>query len=941
MKPIGLDGNHEPAAAADRSTPSPHPAARVTITAAPRHAAADVTFVHAPASADDVPPSVRAAVAEFEPPPGFEPFPTPTKNNLQRSLIYFFGRRVQSSATGKSQWFCLASPQCRANKTTISTTANISGCTRHLQVFHRLISPKTAQMTRKASSQQERLYHIAEAPLSESLDTSQSVEEHEQLQSDTVDLTVAPKAVTQAKDDDSTGGERLKHLSDREIALAWTLAVVIRNLLPVSLACDDRLVQLTRPTTTSSTERTLDEKSVRHHLVELYDAVSSILTAMLQKELVVSALPILHLALIPVGGADDDAFLALQVTFVSSTFAHEKHVLDVRRFPDSVLRAAVNSDTSSQSNSSSSLVHAWIQATLQRFGIEKKHVHSFVIDRTLSASPLAIAASAFLGRSCESSCLSTCTAALCGDALSAPSESSVWKLVAALHEFIEIACNVDFVSCFRGVESHVEEFMSAAAELKSLQVSRQGLFPWNAVALILECVVQSWDACQEVFHTPSGEEGASLSEGISSPTVVPQLLRGFSREDVTQCASILRPLGEFFSDLDSPESVCAEATIRMFAIKQTTLNAARSVQVTLLPSGQDHHPESEEVDRDEHHHEAGDIDPHVAVVEHSQLSVFARSLHEELARYWDTGIAEKLTSDSLSAVTCVFFHPCFRHLSFLDGYSMDVKSQVHDHVKGMARDVLDWKAKQNNSSLTRGNSEADNDQSGDNDDTPLKKRRISRQEKLSKQAAELSRLGFLDAFATSSSSNSSLTALNGDQEQESSEADWSAVDLIVSRELERYLKYEAVAFAAVSFDKILPYWQHKAFDFPTLALVAQAVLGHPAVLTQQQHRRQAMKNNNSRQRDSGSCIRCCFGGQSRLPYNKQIRDETQVFEELTLFLHHNEQLLNESELQPPPELSEAKAAHVVATLVAERRRQQQQQATPVENASIDPSIIQV
>lgn len=899
--------------------------------------------VHAPASADDVPASVRVAVAEFVPPPGCEHFPTPTKNNLQRSLIYFFGRRVQSTATGKSQWFCLASPQCRANKTTISTTANISGCTRHLQVFHQLISPKTAQMTRKATSQQQQHEPqqpsvSANVPGDEAVDTSQSVQVHGQLQTDTADLTLATEARTQVSGADG-GGEKPTHVSGRENALEWTRVVVVRNLLPVSLASDKRLVQLTRP----STERTLSEKSVRHHLVELYDALSKSSVAKIRKELAVAALPILHLSLIAVSsssachstnhnqhfliggcGGCDDTFVALQVTFVSSMFTHEKHVLDVRRFPDLVVSATVNNDTTT---SHSSAVRIWLDATLKRFGIEKKHTQSFVTDRSLSTTVLATTASAFLGRPCEFTCLSTCCAAL-SDAFSSSTESRMRKLVVALHEFIEIACDADFVSCFRGVESHVDDFVGAAVELKSLETALRGLFPWQAVALILERVVQSWDACQ-----------VTLSEGISSG-VVPQLLREFSIEDVTQSASILCPLGDFFGDLSAPESVCAEAIIRMFAIKQTTLNAGCPLQIALC-FDQDHHHRrhqgSEGEVRDQQHQANEDFGEQVVAIEHSELSPFARSLREELSRLWDASIAEKLTTESLSAITCVFFHPCFRQLSFLDAHHAmdnDSKARVHEHVKKMARDVLQWKARLSNSSFTRGNCD-DEDHYRGADDMSSKKRRLSRQDKLSRQAEELSRLGFLDAFVASTNSSSEVV-VGGDQQRRSSEADWSAADLLVSRELERYLKNESVAFAAVSFDKTLSYWQHKAFDYPTLALVAQAVLSHPAVLTTRQQLHQ--KSNDSRQTSGGSCIRCCVGGQSRLRWNKQIRDETLVFEELTLVLHHNEQLLNE--LERLPELSEARAAQVLATLVAERRWQQQ--VTPVVmRTPADPSIIQV
>lgn len=969
MKPIGLEGGDQVRdGAADGSRP--HAPAHVTLAIAAQQADEDMTTFHAPASADDVPTSVRAAVAEFVPPPGFEPFPTPTKNNLQRSLIYFFGRRVQSSATGKSQWFCLASPQCRANKTAISTTANISGCTRHLQVFHRLISPKTAQMARKASSQQPQLqqqkarsYLSSDVLLIESHSDIQPVEEREQPQADTVDVT--PEAVTQANGE-ASGGEQPKQMADRAHALEWTLAVVVRNLLPVSLASDDRLVQLTRPSTAAATERRVSESTVRHHLVELYDALSSSLAAKIRTELAVATLPILHLALVPVGGASatsachtqhfftsghcghDDTFVALQVTFVSSTLTHEKHVLDVRRVPDAAVNATIGNDTSSNTEQqSTNAVGTWIDAILKRFEIERKHIHSFITDRVLSMSPLAAAASAFLGRSCEYSCASTCSTSL-KDALSSLSESNMRKLVVALHEFIEIACDADFVNCFRGVESHVDDFMSAAVELKSSQVTPRSLFRWRAVALILERVVQSWDACQEFFHASSGNEGATLSESSPSPVVVPRLLKEFSSEDMMQSCALLRPLGDFFGGLDASESVCAEAIVRIFAIKQTSLNVAHPLQVPLPRFDQDHqHQESEEEDsNDEHHHEdGGDIDVQMVAVEHSQLTGFARSLREELALQWDAAIAEKLTSESLSAVTCVFFHPCFRHLSFLDGHSADAKVRIHDHVKKMARDVLQFKVKLSSSSVTRGNAEHyDADVHSGEDSNPLKKRRLSRQEKLSRQAEELSRLGFLDAFAASN--NSSVTTLEGDQQRESSEADWSAADLLVSRELERYLKNEAVAFAAVSFDKVLSYWQHKAFDYPTLALVAQAVLGHPAVLPEQQQQHQqhrgAKKSESRHNRRSGSCIRCCFGGRSKLPWHKPMRDEMQVFEEITLFLHSNEQFLNESpKLLSPPEISAAKATQVVAHLVAERRRQQQQQTTSVENASADPSIIEV
>lgn len=53
--------------------------------------------------------------------------------------------------TRRSKWFCLASLQ---HGTIISTSANMSGSTRHLHVFHDFLSPKIVQMKCKVEGRE-------------------------------------------------------------------------------------------------------------------------------------------------------------------------------------------------------------------------------------------------------------------------------------------------------------------------------------------------------------------------------------------------------------------------------------------------------------------------------------------------------------------------------------------------------------------------------------------------------------------------------------------------------------------------------------------------------------------------------------------------------------------------------------------------------------------
>lgn len=898
------------------------------------HASPTQTAPVAPASVDDVPASVKAAVAAFVPPDGYEDFPMPTKNNLQRSLIYFFGRRVQSIATGKSQWFCLASPQCRANKTTISTAANISGCTRHLQVFHQLISPKTVHLNRKALGQQQ---HPSVLPLGDAAagdSMSDDVETHEQLQDGDsiapVETESAPASTVQLVSAPSQ--QQPLGPSERERALEWTIAMVVRNLLPIALVDDDRLVHLTRPQS-QSVPSFLNEKAIRHHLVELFDGVQTNVVEMLKKEMAVATMPIFHLALVDVRhidaccntsrgqqsstlpGRGEGTFLALQVSFISSVFVHEQLILDIKRFavpPKPEAREELATHLSS--------VQLWIKCVLERFHISNQHIQSFVVDKPSStgASALMDAVSTFLGRPREFPCVSACCAAL-SDAYSGSSESHLHKLITSLQGFVAEALDADFVDVFQGLEVDVQAFLGAAGDLDAHQSSASF---WQTSAIILERVGATWDLCQVFFLTRGGENGTAPSSFVA-----PQLLREFTNEDIVQCISILHPLGRFFSDLETSEhpSTCTEAIIRMFALQQTTFNIAKPLQLVTLPnSGSGEQTATPDVP--EHALE----EQVAASVEHSEMTQFARELREEVSRHWLVAVREKSVL-SVSAITCVFFHPCFRQFSFLDqqqqqlsdpaiaseilspSVEADTKLRIHGQIKRFAREALQWKARVASSSASPVSASEDDDQE---EGGPLKKRRLARHVKLNRQAEELARLGYLDAFA------SSPVTLHdsGEHDSSSSASEWPVADPRINREFERYLQNESVDFYDVPFDKVLPYWQRKAFDYPTLALIAQATLGHPASLAL----RSPSANPSGRKRHHHACVRCCFGGRSNLPWRKSIRDETQALEEITLFLHYNEERIESPVVRA---LSEETAAQVLASLMTGREREQHRRPT--------------
>lgn len=845
--------------------------------------------LYAPESIDDVPTSVRAAVVAFVPPPGFVDFPKPTKNSLQRSIIYYFGRRVQSTVTGKSKWFCLASPQCRANKTTISTTANISGCTRHLQVFHQLVSPKTVMISRKSSSSapgsasperqslqtdkasspqrsflsssQPQQQQLKPAPVALIADTSSRSSATEQL--------LSPPAAAPAASPNACSSAPLlapePQVSPRERALAWTRTAVVRHLLPLAVASDGHLLERSSPSPATSSSTELSEKAVRHHLIELYAAAQHRITASLASELALAALPTLHLALVAVPSRQDcrahgldvasERFAALHVRFVSSRFVREQHVIAVTRHADPFTRTRVPTLT------------RWLTRVLERVGIATKHVRSFVVDPALGDAVALYedAATALLGRACERSVAAALPMTPVGD-----DASCLEQLVDAVCAYVRAASAADFAACLDGLERHVLALLAVEAPH----------VPWPALMAVLERVAQSWDACKTFFRE-------------NDRSAMPALLETFTRDDLAQCVALVRPIADFVNDVRAPASECAEAVIRMYAVQQTGLNAAQALAVAIYgakDAASISDTDSEDNNRGKRRDSNGDDsdsereEDEDALLEHSELTAFAQRLREELARRWSARVAEHSSAPSLTALTCVFFHPCFRQLSFLDAAA---KTRLHAHVLALARDVLDW----------RFATTAPRDDTSTTDAAPVKKRRLSRHEKLTRQAQELSRLGFLDSGAASHGTTPERSARTADR---------AAADVAVARELERYVQNEAVAFCDVPFDQTLPYWQHKAFDYPTLALVAQAALGHPAALPARLGDLDDPK--------SPLCIRCVFGGQSSRPWPAAMRSETKAMEELTLVLHCSDL----STLTTVRELSDWSTAQVVAALVRER-----------------------
>ncbi|TMW58032.1 hypothetical protein Poli38472_013506 [Pythium oligandrum] len=228
----------------------------------------------------DVAPHVHAAVTAFEPPEGYTAYPMPTKNNAQRSLIYSYGRRVQSLQDGKSLWFCLASAQCRANRTTISTVANISGCTRHLQVFHGIVSPKTLTMTKKA-------------------------------------LVSMESGALESNETDSSGQPHRVRVLDA------VRTIVVRNLLPL------RAVPVMLDGSPQVDSR-VEEADVIHSLLEMFGATQKTIADGIRCELAIAMAPLLHLSLTKSTSSSGDA-LVLRARFLTEGFEVKDVGLGVKR----------------------------------------------------------------------------------------------------------------------------------------------------------------------------------------------------------------------------------------------------------------------------------------------------------------------------------------------------------------------------------------------------------------------------------------------------------------------------------------------------------------------------------------------------------------------------------------------------------------------------------
>ncbi|KAF1318395.1 hypothetical protein FI667_g14021, partial [Globisporangium splendens] len=908
-------------------------------------------------SAADVPPVVAAAVAAFVPPAGFADFPIPTKNNLQRSLIYFFGRRVQCLATGKSHWFCLASPQCRANRTIISTAANISGCTRHLQVFHQLISPKTVHANRKARGQAPPqpkqvsiLLGLQPVATDAAMTTTVGQVVEPQLPSEDIAVTSvkavdvqnaaalhAASAVESPRQD-----QQQLQVSDRARALEWTMATVVRNLLPIALLVnDDRLQRLARSPLQSRTSMPLSEKRIQHHLAEFFDSAQSHLMEKIARELPLAAIPIFHLILeeIPVCRArssvgkreaeTQESFLALHVSFISSAFDHEHLTLDVKRFVVP-RKNGEDKDTEKLTAAYCESVKRWIRCVLERLHLSKHHIQSFVADKSACGavtSTLTHIIAADLGHRIESTCLIACHAAI-DEAYSSSSDSHLLQLVTALQEFAACALDADFADLFQGVEADVQCVLQVNAARQ-----RTSSF-WRSFTNVLQRVGSKWEACRLFFLTQASSDHGSLP---------PRLVRDFTEHGIMECVSILQPLGRFFSELEDESGTesggnssptCTEVILRMFALQQATFNPATPLQVTMATNSDGHASEER-----------------VAAMDHATLTEFARKLHEELATHWAAAIREKASpsSSSLLAIMCVFFHPCFRQLGLLDQQqfsinapgedSLDTKLLIHAQIKKYAREALQWKARLTSppSGSPGGASEGDDDEDHSGSQPSLKRQKLARQEKLTRQAQELSRLGYLEVVSTPMLPDGIASAGDGSGDVNGYGSDWPAADLVISREIERYLQNESVAFCDVPFDKVLPYWQRKAFDYPTLALLAQAVLGHPASTMSPY-----LRANATQPEGFHTCVRCCFGVQSQLPWRKSIRDEIQAFEEMTLFLHLNEARLAAHTsvlvVDQVRELTDEAAARVVATFIAKRERERRPPSR--DHLSVDAAALE-
>lgn len=717
---------------------------------------------------------VQQAVRSFVPPSGYAAFPMPTKNNAQRSLIYVYGRRVQSTTdTRKSKWFCLASPQCRANGTTISTSANISGCMRHLHVFHDLVSPKTVQMNRKSEG--------GKLP----------------------DGQLEP-----ALQDQNQQPTRSEYAATRERTLEWTICFAVRQLLPIApLVQDQRLEKLL------NLPAGFNEQRVHHHIVEIYATTLGTMKQMIQSELSKAQTPLLHLSFGPAFANEGDhaptqslQVIALSASFVSSEFELKRIVLGVTQ---------IGSQDSSTKDIETALV-SWALRVLRTFGILlNKHIRSCTVHSSLvQHNPMVkTALEGSMGPACHFSCVDQCLQALNG-ACTTYQSGCMKHLVVSLGEFARVVGHSELgIIRFQHLKSSLE--LVALGSKRSQQLYQRtepehtddvskmdgtnsfwGCSQyWSAVESILAMAVEVWTDLEMFFFSDRNQQAS----------VAPDLLRAFNKNDLVQVLSMLQPIIQFIGDMEQAEYPAApEALVRMIAIKRSTLNVDQPLQLIpgLMSSENDTELES--------------------VILSTDMTVFGRSSRQELASRWNQLVMEMLAPSMSEFAMCAFFHPCFRQLGHLEqsdgrkptsqeGDSGDGqldKSQLMSEIKRSARTIFQSKS----TPLSSRTSESE-EENASADPIPTLSAKKRRKTQLSRQAQELRRLGFLEETTTNP---------NGLQEHTSPLSEW-----VLTQEFDRYAKHESVAFGDIPFDRILSYWHQKTLEYPTIALVAQTALGHP------------------------------------------------------------------------------------------------------------------
>lgn len=883
-------------------------------------------------SAADVPAAVRAAVAAFAAPRGFEDFPTPTKNSAQRSLIYFYGRRVRQHSDHvndaprpESKWFCLASPQCRANGTAISTTANISGCTRHLQVFHGLVSPKTVQMAKKAGPNAAGKPDGArEARRPIAVTTSAATNGRATCGGD------ARESPTQL-DQDSGDAQRAARLE-------WARVMVVRHLFPLAaLVNDEQVARLLTPSPLAGDPDgncELAEVEVLHHLVECYAATHDHLRELVQRELARATLPILHVGLLSTSvpgspsscGRMGDATTALTLlgSFVTSTFRLQQFVLGVTHA----------NGVQSQPRAAVSGVLRWVKAVLGGFGIASANVRSFVLEQSSPLSgPLAAALSTDdeavnhgLGRqSVEFSCDSVAISAL---SAACARGSCLRQLITKLHA-IAISPGVHCM------DIDVEPLEELAACLGERNPANDISFAklcapstWIAVGRVLRWVVRHW---QEIESMVGMTANAPSDHHQSTPL-------DLTRADLQQSLAVLQPvLDSLHSGLTTGRSRgekcagCPEAVVSAFTARLSALNELEPLQLVHVAMSADRENGCVEDD-------GGVENENATVVRPADVTGFARKLRHELASRWDVAIQEGVYQAD-NACLSTFLHPCFRHLEFMDKAR---RATILEQVKTLGRTAVINQRRQLGPPVSTPNSgSSDHPNEGDtgNGLRLLKKRKttteMTKHERLAHQAEALARLGLLKMAKTLAPppEQSTVGAASGDDQSNSTgnaalALTCSSPAFLIANELDRYMQNESIAFQAVAFDETLTYWDRKAFEFPILAAVAKAVSGAPRSL-------RAVCRASSYAGHGGCCVRCSLrkcqhrkltsshssSNTSASGYDGRVTG--QRLEEVLFFLHLNEKfvpatpfvpsLSRESVIRVLEELAENSSARIVDT----------------------------